>query len=225
MNLIEYADSELLMMDLAHVVAGEINRKLMHSERAALALPGGTTPGPVLDALSATSLDWARVDVMLTDERWVPEDDPRSNTRLLRERMLIDKAVEAHFIPFYSDAGAPEEFVPVAADKVRAAMPLTLVLLGMGVDMHVASLFPGADNLETALSNNAPPLMVLRAPGAPETRVSLSARVINDAMNKHLVIIGDAKREALERAQALNDPLLAPVVAVLRDLNVHWAKD
>jgi 6-phosphogluconolactonase len=67
--------------------------------------------------------------------------------------------------------------------------------------------------------------MVLRAPGAPETRVSLSARVINDAMNKHLVIIGDAKREALERAQALNDPLLAPVVAVLRDLTVHWARD
>ncbi|TYB82745.1 6-phosphogluconolactonase [Maritimibacter fusiformis] len=225
MNLIEYADSELMMMDLAHIVAGEINRKLMHSERASLALPGGTTPGPVMDALSATSLDWERVDVMLTDERWVPEDDPRSNARLLRERLLVDKAAKANFIPFWSDAGAPEECVPVAADKVRAAMPLTLVLLGMGEDMHTASLFPGAENLDTALSPNAPPLLALHPPGVPEARVTLTARVINDAMNKHLVIIGDAKREALEKARASGDGHVAPVAAVMRDLTVHWAKE
>lgn len=225
MNLIEYADSELMMMDLAHIVAGEINRKLMHSERASLALPGGTTPGPVMDALSATSLDWERVDVMLTDERWVPEDDPRSNTRLLRERLLVGKAAKANFIPFWSPDGAPEECVPVAADKVRAAMPLTLVLLGMGEDMHTASLFPGADNLDTALSANAPPLLPMRPASQPEARVTLTAQAINDAMNKHLVIIGEAKRAALEKARELGDGHVAPIAAVMRDLTVHWAKD
>jgi hypothetical protein len=64
----------------------------MRHDFASLAVPGGTTPGPVFESLSAVDLDWSRVQVMLTDERWVPEDSPRSNTRLLRERLLVDRA-------------------------------------------------------------------------------------------------------------------------------------
>ncbi len=79
-------------------------------------------------------------------------------------------------------------------------------------------------DLEAALADDAPVLMAMRAPGAPEPRVTLTARVLNDAMSKHLVITGADKREALERAQTERDVLKAPIHAVLPGATVHWAE-
>jgi 6-phosphogluconolactonase len=101
--------------------------------------------------------------------------------------------------------------------------PLTVVLLGMGADMHTASIFPGADLLEDALSPEAPPLLPMRAPGAPEPRMTLTAPVLNGALSKHLLIFGTEKREALERAVKLK-PHEAPIAAILSDMDVHWAE-
>ena len=72
-----YPDREMLAMDLANQIAGELRAALSHQDRAALAVPGGTSPGPVFDVLCAADLDWDRVDVLLTDERWVPESSER----------------------------------------------------------------------------------------------------------------------------------------------------
>jgi len=225
MKLIEYTDSDILWMNLANTIAGELNRALMTHDRVSLAVPGGTTPGPAYDVLSAITLDWARVDVILTDERWVPIDNPRSNARLLRERLLVDKAGAAHFIPYYTGGAEPDVDLVDKSAEVRALGPITFLLLGMGADMHIASLFPGADRLAKALGGDAPELMAIRAPGADEPRVTLSASVLNGAMQKHLVILGDQKREALENAQAIGDPMRAPVAAVLDGLTVHWARN
>ncbi len=225
MKLVEYADSDILWMNLANTIAGELNRALMTHDRASLAVPGGTTPGPAFDVLSAITLDWGRVDVILTDERWVPEDSPRSNARLLRERLLVDKAEAANFIPYYTGGVEPDVDLVDKSAEVRALTPITFLLLGMGADMHTASLFPGADRLAKALSAEAPELMAIHAPGADEPRVTLSANVLNGAMQKHLVILGDEKRVSLENAQAIGDPMRAPVAAVLDGLTVHWARD
>ncbi|SMH56138.1 6-phosphogluconolactonase [Maritimibacter sp. HL-12] len=224
MKLVEYSDKDMLWLALADTIAGELNGVLVTGERASFAVPGGTTPGPLFDLLSVISLDWARIDVLLTDERWVPETSPRSNARLLRERLLIDKAAAATFLPYYTGGDAPDVDLADVAGRVEALAPLTVVLLGMGEDMHTASLFPGADNLEKALRPGAPALVAMSAPEAGEPRVTLSAEVINGAMNKHLVILGAAKRAALERAEALGDPMEAPVSAVLDGLTVHWAE-
>ncbi len=225
MKLIEYTDSEVMWLGLADTIAGELTRALMTNERASLAVPGGTTPGPAFDVLSALSLDWSRVDVMLTDERWVPEDSPRSNARLLRERLFVDKASTAHFIPYYREGVDADAALATTGKEIEALCPLTFVLLGMGTDMHTASLFPGADNLALALGDDAPALLPMRAPGAEEPRVTLSAPVLNGAMSKHLVILGDEKRAALERAAKIDDPMQAPVSAVLDGLFVHWAQN
>lgn len=224
MKLHEYSDSDLLWLNLANIIAGELTRGLMQHDRVSLAVPGGTTPGPVFDVLSAISLPWERVDVLLTDERWVPETSPRSNAKLLRERLLVGKAAAANFIPFYTGGDASKLDLADVAIKLRALCPLTFVLLGMGTDMHTASLFPGADNLEKALAPDAPEVLAMSAPGAEEPRVTLSAEVINGAMNKHLVILGDEKLDALRQAEAVGDPVEAPVAAVLDGLEVHWAK-
>ena len=222
MNFKDYPDSEMMMMDLANVIAGEIENMLFSQDRVSIAVPGGTTPGPIFDALSAADLGWDRVDVMLTDERWVPETSDRSNTRLLRNRLLTGHAAAARLVPLYADAASPEHKLDALCDNLQSHLPLSICLLGMGADMHTASIFPGADQLTKALYGDTP-LVAMRAPGAPEPRITLSAKVLNDAMNKHIVIIGDEKREALERAQSL-DPDEAPVMAILQGATVHWAR-
>ncbi len=224
MELIEYPDQEMMAIDLANILAGELNGALMNHDTASLAVPGGTTPGPIFDTLCAADLEWDRVYVMLTDERWVPESSPRSNTALLRQRLLVERAAAAHLVPLYAEAPRPEDRLEKLAEGVRAQMPISVLLLGMGADMHTASLFPGADNLAAALDDEAPELMAMRAPGAPEPRVTLTARVLNDAMSKHVVITGADKRAALERAQHLRDPMQAPIHAVLAGATVHWAE-
>lgn len=222
MELVTYADSEMMMIEVAQRLAGELRQALQAADNASIAVPGGTTPGPIFDSLCAVDLDWDRVSVMLTDERWVPEESPRSNTRLLRQRLLVGRAAAARHLPLYAPTETPEEGIPELAQAIAEVLPLTTCLLGMGTDMHVASIFPGADNLETALREEVI-LVPMRAPGAPEPRVTLSAAVLGRAIERHIVIIGPEKREALERARGL-PPEEAPVAALLKGTVVHWAE-
>ncbi|MGR3624999.1 MAG: 6-phosphogluconolactonase, partial [Limimaricola sp.] len=218
----EYADSEMMMIDLADRLASELRAALAADGRARLAVPGGTTPGPVFDTLSAIKLDWDKVHVMLTDERWVPESSDRSNTGLLKRRLFTAAAAAAHYVPLYAEAERPEEKLDALQADLAPHLPLSVVLLGMGADMHTASIFPGADQLDAALHGEAS-LVAMRAPGAPEPRITLSAKVLNNAMRRHIVIIGAEKRAALEKAQGLS-PEEAPVAAVLKGAIVHWAE-
>lgn len=222
MNLIEYADDEMMAIDVANILAGELRTALDHEERVLFVVPGGSTPAPVFDALCDARLDWKRVDVMLSDERWVPEVHVRSNTRLVRERLLTGRAAAARYLPLYAKAEEPEKVLAELESNIVPALPIDVLLLGMGSDMHTASLFPGGDRLEDALAPTAPVLVPMRAEGIEDRRVTLSARVLNGAMTKHLVITGPAKRAALDRARA-SEPLRAPVAAVLEDMVVHWA--
>jgi len=222
MEFVEYADSEMMMIDLADRLASELRAAIAADGRASLAVPGGTTPGPVFDTLSAIGLDWDKVHVMLTDERWVPEDSERSNTGLLKRRLFTGAAAAAHYLPLYAPAERPEEKLDALQEALAPHLPLSVVLLGMGADMHTASIFPGADQLDAALNGDAT-LVAMRAPGAPEPRITLSAKVLNDAMRRHIVIIGAEKRAALEKAQGLS-PEEAPVAAVLKGATVHWAE-
>lgn len=222
MNLVEYADSEMMMINLANQIAGEIGTCLRQHDRASLAVPGGTTPGPIFDALCDADLDWPRVHVLLTDERWVPEDHARSNTRLIRQRLLVERAAEAVYVPLYRDTPLPEDALDELTEAILPELPISVLLLGMGADMHTASLFPGADRLDEALRKDAPPVMPMRAPGAPEARITLTAPVLTGAMSIHVLITGADKRAAIETARKLT-PEEAPIALVLRDATVHWA--
>lgn len=223
MKLIKYPDIDMMAIDLAGILAEDLAEALHHEDRVCFAIPGGTTPGVIFDDLCAADLDWNRVDVLLTDERWVPEDDPRSNTRLVKERLLVDRAANARLLPMYTPAHAPEEVLAELEAMIAPELPIAVMLLGMGKDMHTASLFPGAEGLEAALQPNAPILVPLTQPNTGEKRISLSARVLTGAMSKHMVITGDAKRKALKKSRSL--PVAeAPVQAVLNGMTVHWAE-
>lgn len=223
MRFIDYPDRDLMMAAVAGAVASDLRLALQQNERASLTVPGGTTPGPVFDILASLTLDWDRVVVMPNDERWVPEDHERSNARLIRKRLMRGHAVAATFVSLYADAPEPEQAMDRVAAAVSPHLPLSVALLGMGADMHSASLFPGGDRLAEALAPDAPVVLPMRAPGAGEARVTLTARVLQDAMAIHLLITGEDKKRALETVDARTVEE-APVRALLANATVHWAQ-
>lgn len=223
MNIQEYADRDMLAIDVANALAGELEAALLHNDIVALAVPGGTTPGPIFDNLCAADLDWDRVRVLPTDERCVPADSDRSNERLIRERLLTNRAAAAEFVPLFIPGKSPEDILPEIEALIAPVLPLSVLVLGMGDDMHTASLFPGMAGLDAALDGDAPPLAVARPQSQPEPRITLTAPVLNGALSKHLVIFGPKKRDALERAMSL-PPEEAPIAAVLDGITVHWAE-
>jgi 6-phosphogluconolactonase len=220
MKLVEYPDFEMLSIALANTLAGQINNVLFHEEHITLGLPGGTTPGPLYDDLSGATLDWERVRVIPTDERLVPPDHERSNERMIRERLLTGAAAKAHFSPLRPGADGMDGL----NDRVGRALPLTILVLGMGTDMHTASLFPNAEDLEAALKAEARPVMKLTVPGQPEARITLTAPVLKRALSTHVIITGPEKRAAVERAAHIDDPLVAPISMVLDNATVHWTR-
>jgi len=221
-EVVEYPDRDVLMLDLADALIGELTDYLRRHERASFCVPGGTTPGPIFDVLAAQRIDWERVTVFLNDERWVSDTHPRSNAKLLKERLLVSAASAANFIPLYAPVEPPLVAVDELSKTLAPHLPISVLLLGMGADMHTASLFPGGSNLGAALDPQAPAVMSMEAEAAGETRVTLTGPALNGALSKHIVITGREKREALERAANLS-PIEAPIRAVWSDATVHWA--
>ena len=88
--------------------------------------------------------------------------------------------------------------------------------------MHTASLFPGADLLEQSLADDAPTLLPMRAAGAGEPRITLTAPVLKAAKHIHVLIMGPEKRTALDEAVNLSE-IEAPIKSVLENATVHWA--
>ncbi|WP_415402811.1 6-phosphogluconolactonase [Tateyamaria sp. SN3-11] len=222
MNIIDYPDREMLAMGLADMLASELKNCLLVHEHASFVVPGGTTPGPIFDSLCAADLDWARVHVMLSDERWVPEDHERSNAKLLKEHLFVNRAAAAQFLPFHQPGETPQSAAPILSERLAGEMPISLLLLGMGADMHTASLFPGAEGLAEMLADDAPLVVPVTVAGQ-EPRISFSGPALGGAMAKHLVIYGDEKRAALEQARGM-DVTEAPIRAVMDSLTVHWAE-
>ena len=216
-----YPDRDTLMRDLAELVADQLRAAHASKGHATLAVPGGTTPGPFLAALSQADLAWADIRVMPTDERMVSELSPRSNARLIRETLLKGPAAAAQFVDMYEPLLGPRRA------RVAAALPIDDAVLGMGADMHTASLFPGAPELAAALADDAPEILEITPPGEPEARLTLAGRVLRAAGVVHVLITGADKVAALERALEDGPVAEAPIRAVLTapaPVTVHYAE-
>ena len=221
MSFQEYSDREMLIIEVAQKIVGDLKTALLTQENVSFVVPGGTTPGPIFDILCAADIEWNRVHVMLSDERWVPDDNDRSNAKLLRDRLLVNRAAAAKFTPFYVPDVEVADACKDVSETLASEWPISVLVLGMGADMHTASLFPQANGLGAALSADADALLPIQAEGQ-EQRVTLSAPVLNSAISKHIVIFGDDKRAALDVAKG-SLPEVAPVAAVLDGATIHWA--
>ena len=128
-------------------------------------------------------------------------------------RATVWRRVADNTLPAPLKIGGMSRFV---LSEILERLPLDVCVLGMGDDMHTASLFPGSPELARALApEDGTPVMAVTAPGAPEPRVTLTAPVLAGAVHVYLLIKGAAKRAALERALATGDPNIAPIRAVL----------
>ncbi|MEM6306262.1 MAG: 6-phosphogluconolactonase [Pseudomonadota bacterium] len=223
MRLVDYDSREALVAAVAETLALTLGSALEEARDLSFAVPGGTTPGPIFDILSARGdLDWSRVTILLSDERWVPETHELSNTALVKARLLTGPARAARFAPFYRDGLSAEDGCTAVAPTLAAHLPLSVLMLGMGADMHTASLFPAAPGTAEAMAPGAPALCPVYPADHDVARVTLSAPVLQAAARTHIVIFGADKRAAVNRAQALS-PQEAPVAAVLGGATVHCA--
>ena len=220
-EIVTYPDAELMALSLADRIAAELRVNLDAQRPTSLCVPGGSTPALMFRALSGLPLDWGNVTVFLNDERWVPGDNPRSNSAMLRKTLLVGPAAAATYLDLYTGDPTPEGAAPALSEQIKAHLPITVLVLGMGDDMHTASLFPNAPGLEALLASDAPPVMA--AAGGAEPRITLTAPALQSALNIHIMIKGAQKRAALEAATGA-DPVSAPISAFLRNAVVHYAE-
>ena len=216
-----YPDRDTLMRDLAALVADQLRAAHATKDRATLAVPGGTTPAPFLRWLSESELEWKDVHVLPTDERLVPESNPRSNIGLIRSNLARERASSVRLVALH------EPILGAMVSRVESYLPIDVLVLGMGADMHTASLFPGAPELAAALAPDAPVLLEITPPGQPEARLTLTAPVLRAADVIHILITGPEKLAALEKAVAGGPIEDAPVRAVLTapcPVTVHYAE-
>jgi len=185
--------------------------------RFACALPGGSVARAFLPWLVGASVDWSRVDVFWCDERAVPATDPESNyglaSRLWLQQIQPDPS-RVHRMPADA-ANLDAAAASYAADMIRITGDpprLDVVLLGMGPDGHVCSLFPG----HPALRDEAHEVLVVRdAPKPPRERLTVTRRVLAAAGTIYVAAFGAEKAAAIREAIEDEDSAL-PVSLVVR---------
>jgi 6-phosphogluconolactonase len=215
--------------DLADAAAQAVADALAGPGPRTLVAAGGSTPGPVYDRLAGRDLSWEGVTVTLTDERWVDPGSDQSNEGLIRRRLMVDKAAVARFLALKGAGATPDVDAAVADRALSGALPAAVVLLGMGDDGHVASLFPGIPELAIGLDLDGPrrAIAVARAGLEPFVpRISLTAHALVDTGAVILLISGPAKRAVIERIGA-DPPYAPPVATILRQdrtpVRILWA--
>ena len=212
-----YQDRPSLAAGVAARIAETLMSALAVRPRASLILPGGTTPGPVFDRLSTADLDWSRVDVTLSDERWVAPNHADSNERLVGERLLRNKAAMARLISLYRALPKPSAALAEIGLALGAmTRPFDVALLGLGADGHFASLFPGRPELSAGLDREAKAQVIaLDEPANGHPRISLSLAAL---LNTRLILVlfqGMDKYAVLETAKSAGSSLDLPIRALL----------
>lgn len=189
---------------LSEAVAGHLSERIGEARERGITigLAGGSTPAAVYRMLGERSVDWARTDLWLSDERWVPHDHADSNGRMAIEA-LGPEAGERLLRPTWSERLEPADAAAHYEAAIRAVVAdgrPDVTLLGMGADGHTASLFPGTPAVEETarwfIENHVPKLDAWRLT-ATRTLINASREVI-------VLVTGDSKAETIR--EVLEEP-------------------
>ncbi len=192
---------------VAERAAAHVSRQLARAREergvAHVALSGGTTPGRTYELLARDPADWRDVELWFADERCVEPDDPESNYRLAAESLLVPAGIPAERVHRMRGELGPHEGAAQYAVEMSEQLPsvgdgapvFDVIVLGIGPDGHVASLFPGAEELDAG--PEAVCLGVTNSPKPPPERITLSLAVLRAARGCLLLATGAGKADAV----------------------------
>ena len=224
MNATRFPDAEALYGAATRLVETITAEAITARGRFRIALAGGATPRPLYQRLSQSErIGWPHVHVFWSDERCVPIEDPASNAGAARRDLLDRVPVPPSQIHRIEGEHRPIE----AADAYEALLRrelgedgrLDLVLLGLGVDGHTASLFPG----HPALAEAHLWVLPVRIDAEPPWRITMTLPLIRRARNVLLLAVGREKADAfarIERGEGLPAGRVAP-----REGRLTWMVD
>lgn len=224
-----FGDRETLIAALKTHIEQALHHALETRTRASIAVSGGSTPAPLYQALAQSPLDWQRTDITLTDERFVPADHADSNEAMLRRTLLSGEASHANFIPLTRAIDTAEQAAQMSSDALgQMQLPMDLVILGMGNDMHTASLFPDAPELADALNPAQNQRCLALHPASSEhARLSMSLNTLLNSREIVLLITGQDKQETLQQALKCDTIEKAPIAAILLQdkvpVHIYWS--
>ncbi|GAA2151277.1 6-phosphogluconolactonase [Nocardioides koreensis] len=220
---------------LATSVAGELLSRLADAQAAGhvpqIALTGGTIADAVHREVARRTadaeVDWSRVVVWWGDERFVAPDDPERNAGQARAAFLDTVGVDpanVHEMPSTADAGTVEDAAAAYSATMRehGSGEFEVVMLGVGPDGHVASLFPGSPALDV---DDRIAVGVTDSPKPPPQRVSLTFAALNRSRSVWFLVSGDAKAQAVARAVGGADRHDIPAAGVSGQEETLWFLD
>ena len=191
-----FSNIEQLSQAFADFAATTLQNTLAHKPQATLVIPGGNTPRYYLPALAKCKLRWDRITVTLSDERWVDVTDEQSNEHLVKQHLMNHLPANTRFVGLKTHHDNPFDAIDEIHQRLdRLPLPLSLTVLGLGEDGHIASLFPGMNPDLTDTRH----CVAVAPPTAPSLRVSLSLKMLANSEYIAVVVTGESKRRLLDR--------------------------
>lgn len=204
-TVIVHPDAVTLAAAIAETLSDRLAEIQSSDRTPSVVLTGGTIAIKAYEALYAGEVDWSNVDFYWGDERFVPEGHADRNDQQAQDAFLTRLGVpDEHIHPM--PAHGCDLSTSDAADTYGATLPtepFDIVLLGMGPDGHVASLFPGFSQLH---ETERRVVEVFNSPKPPPVRISLTFTALNNADSVWFLVSGEAKAPAV--AHALGDGTL-----------------
>ncbi|MDK2848383.1 MAG: 6-phosphogluconolactonase [Desulfuromonadales bacterium] len=201
------ADSAAVARDAAVRIQQAADEAIAQRGTFRLVLAGGRTPEATYRLLADTDADWPHWEIYFGDERCLPADHADRNDTMAARAWLDHVDIPRQRIHIIPAGLGPTEGALRYAAEISAALPFDLVILGLGVDGHTASLFPGHDHPEQKLV-----VPVTNAPKPPSERISLSAKALSQTRQVLVLVTGKEKRHAVARWKAGENIPIAGIV-------------
>lgn len=219
MNIVRTDTTEEFVRTATAFISGVLLETIRERGSATIGLSGGSTPKPIYTMLATDQhIDWKKVTCFLTDERYVPATHPDSNQHMIRSTLLTREGANATLVAPATEL-LLEKCVEQYAEKIKTFNHPDLVILGMGDDGHIASLFPPVPPEAFG------PALVLHTQTevfAGKDRITVTFPPLLHARKKAFLITGEKKKALLSKMQDTNEDVSLYPAQYLFNESTTW---